>query len=209
MPVDAVTTQVIYQREAYRKSWLTRLYWDYKDNWLIAAIPKDARFVVDLGCGEGIMLDRLFRRFPDRKVRGYDLNDENVRICREYGLPAEKGDVCALPVPDGTIDCALFIEVIEHMPNYREALSAISRLLKPGGTLIVMYPNDRVFRFLRTLLLRFKDAKQDYGHVFQCTPATLKAAASDSGFRQMRSRFLPFLFWPVSLHGVSVFVKKE
>jgi len=207
MPVDAVTTNVIYQRDAYRRSRLTRLYWDYKDNWMLARIPKNASHLADIGCGEGIMLERLIRRFPDRLVRGFDLNEENVSICRSYGLPAMKGDVCNLPLEEASLDCILFVEVIEHMPNYQEALASLYKVLKPGGTLILMYPNDKVFRFLRRMLLRFKDADQDYGHVFQCTPALLKKEAEKTGFLQQKTGFLPFLFWPISLHGVSVFTR--
>jgi ubiquinone/menaquinone biosynthesis C-methylase UbiE len=202
MPVDARVSNVIYQREAYKKSFITRLYWDYKDSVILSKIPNNAQKILDLGCGEGIMLERLINRFPHAEIEGYDLNNENIEICKALNLPVKYGDICRLDIDDNSIDCILFIEVIEHMHNYTEALQEIYRVLKPGGVLVLMYPNDTVFKFLRTMMLRHQEANLDYGHVMQWHPELMLKMAGKQGFKNVSHKFLPFVFWNLSLHAL-------
>lgn len=49
-------------------------------------------------------------------------------------------DIAAIPRPDASFDAVLCSEVFEHLPEPLLALKEFSRLLKPGGTLIVTAP---------------------------------------------------------------------
>lgn len=49
-------------------------------------------------------------------------------------------DVCALSFKDRSIDHIISCEVLEHVPNYKDALAELARVLKPGGSLIVTVP---------------------------------------------------------------------
>lgn len=49
-------------------------------------------------------------------------------------------DVCALPFLDGTVDVVLFTEVVEHVVEGLRAFREISRVLKPGGVLLLTWP---------------------------------------------------------------------
>lgn len=49
-------------------------------------------------------------------------------------------DITAIPQPDGSFDAILCTEVLEHLPAPIDALKELSRLLKPGGKLIVTSP---------------------------------------------------------------------
>ncbi len=202
MPVDAFTESVVYQREAYKNSFITRLYWDFKDKKIISKIPSTSQKILDLGCGEGILLERLIKIYPCAEIQGYDLNEENIKICKKFKLPVKKRDICNLDVANNSVDCVLFIEVIEHMHNYEDALKEIYRVLKPGGKLILMYPNDRVFKFLRMIMLRFKEANFDYGHVMQWHPEIILSICKKLGFNNIYHEFLPFYYWNLSLHAL-------
>jgi ubiquinone/menaquinone biosynthesis C-methylase UbiE len=46
-----------------------------------------------------------------------------------------------LPYDDATFDCVVCIEGLEHIENPANAIREFSRLLKPGGTLVVSVPN--------------------------------------------------------------------
>lgn len=54
--------------------------------------------------------------------------------------PDIHGDACAIPAPDGTFDCAILSEVLEHLADPRTALQEASRVLRPGGTLLACAP---------------------------------------------------------------------
>ena len=49
-------------------------------------------------------------------------------------------DITAIPEPDRAFDAILCSEVLEHVPNPTEVLDEFSRLLKPGGQLILTAP---------------------------------------------------------------------
>ncbi len=75
--------------------------------------------ILDVGCGEGITLEKILRRFPDRNVLGIDYEEDKVRVCRKHHLPAHQGSAYALELEDQSWDCCLLLEVIEHLRNPR------------------------------------------------------------------------------------------
>lgn len=50
------------------------------------------------------------------------------------------GDIASIPEPDGSFDAILCVEVFEHIPHPVEALKEFSRLLRPGGQLVLTAP---------------------------------------------------------------------
>lgn len=63
--------------------------------------------------------------------------------CDSHGIRHE--DVTALSFEDGTFDYILSFDVLEHVPNYRAALSEFSRTLKPGGTVLLSVPFGLIY----------------------------------------------------------------
>ena len=53
---------------------------------------------------------------------------------------AVKGDALDLPFADGTFDCVIASEILEHVPEDDRAIAELVRVLKPGGTLAVTVP---------------------------------------------------------------------
>ena len=118
MPVDVNLPKegMIYQREQYLKGGIGRWYWDYRDEQVLKGID-DKKTIVDIGCGEGILMEKISQRFPDSKLLGIDPSPENVEICRRLNLNVMNGSVYELPLSEESADCLLFIEVIEHLEN--------------------------------------------------------------------------------------------
>jgi ubiquinone/menaquinone biosynthesis C-methylase UbiE len=56
-------------------------------------------------------------------------------------------DIVHIPRPDSSFDAIMCIEVLEHLPDPVSALRELTRLLKPGGTLIVTAPFCAVTHF--------------------------------------------------------------
>lgn len=50
------------------------------------------------------------------------------------------GDITDIPEPDASFNAVMCIEVLEHLPDPLAALREFSRLLNPGGTLIITAP---------------------------------------------------------------------
>ncbi len=53
---------------------------------------------------------------------------------------AVKGDALELPFADGTFDCVIASEILEHVPEDEKAIAELVRVLKPGGALAITVP---------------------------------------------------------------------
>lgn len=58
----------------------------------------------------------------------------------DYGQLDIISDITAIPRPDASFDAVLCTEVLEHIPDPNAALREFTRLLKPGGLLILTAP---------------------------------------------------------------------
>jgi len=197
----------LQQREQYTKGGIGRWYWDYRDQKTLSYI-RDEKIILDVGCGEGITLERLGEKFPDRKVMGIDCTSENVAVCEQHHLPARLGNVYELVFEDDSVDCCVFMEVIEHLREPQKALKEIHRVLRKRGLLLLLFPNDVVFKAARLSCFKFKEAFTPSGHVKQWTPRAMRKALERAGFEIEEMECLPFHFWVCSLHCLVVARKR-
>jgi SAM-dependent methyltransferase len=108
--------------------------------------------VIDVGCGAGRHSFEAFRRGADVVAFDQDgegLNDvdailQAMQEQREAPASAKaeavKGDALDLPWVDGTFDCVIASEILEHVPEDERAIDELVRVLKPGGWLAVTVP---------------------------------------------------------------------
>jgi 2-polyprenyl-3-methyl-5-hydroxy-6-metoxy-1,4-benzoquinol methylase/uncharacterized protein YbaR (Trm112 family) len=114
---------------------------------ILSQIPADADWILDAGCGGGWLAGALSK--SGKKVISMDISDinpikaiNNVPSPNHFGLVA---DVYELPLRDGSVDCIVAAEIIEHVSDPKRFLAALSKALKPGGKLIVTTPyNERI-----------------------------------------------------------------
>jgi SAM-dependent methyltransferase len=98
--------------------------------------------VADIGCGWGMQLNLLARRFPASRFVGFDLSEEAVSVARlvadRHGLTNvhfQQQDATTLDVPDA-FDLVLTFDAIHDQARPDLALQAIARSLKPEGTYV-------------------------------------------------------------------------
>ncbi len=103
------------------------------------------RSVLEVGVGEGEILQRISTRFPEATTIGIDLPDDELAAEWERrGVTAEFGDVTALRFDDGQFDLVLAIEVLEHVPQPERALAEIARVC--SGAVVLSVPFEPVWR---------------------------------------------------------------
>jgi SAM-dependent methyltransferase len=118
-----------------------------RETWLaaaLAAVPAGAR-TLDAGAGQ-----QRYRRlcshlkYVSQDFAQYDGSGNAAGMQRgsyyDYGKLDIVSDITAIPEPDESFDAIMCIEVLEHVPDAVVALRELSRLLKPGGVLIVSSP---------------------------------------------------------------------
>jgi SAM-dependent methyltransferase len=95
--------------------------------------------VLDVGCGRGLLPAELHRRLGNgSEVHGIDVFED----VWPDGWAYTSGDITqGLPWDDGTFDCVLLGEVIEHVPDPDAVFGEVHRILAPGGAFILTTPN--------------------------------------------------------------------
>ncbi|GAB3299519.1 class I SAM-dependent methyltransferase [Geodermatophilus aquaeductus] len=137
------------------------------------------RRVLDIGCGAGLHLAAMLEAAPDATGIGVDVDPDAAALARrtlsERGLADRAGveavdirTVLAAGRPGALtdrIDLALLANVVYYVPldERVELLSAVARLLAPGGALVVVTTVARPQLFSRhlDLLLRAQEGRME------------------------------------------------
>ena len=93
---------------------------------------RDAK-IVDLGCGEGILVEEYRNKGFD--IVGVDYNYESDCVLR--------GDITKLDFDDASVDLVMALDVIEHLDfdQQEKAICEIRRVLRPEGRALLTIPN--------------------------------------------------------------------
>ena len=111
-----------------------------RDRWVAAqaaTLPEGSR-VLDVGAGS-CPYRPLFSHCEYRTQDFTGLQADQLRYSG-YGEIDYVCDATAIPVPDSSFDVILCTEVLEHLAEPLEAMREFSRILKPGGKLILTAP---------------------------------------------------------------------
>lgn len=122
-------------------------------------IPSKGR-ILDVSCGNGEVLDWL--RQDGYSVRGTNYT-KHLDACKSVDIDGGVDIYRGLPYKDGTYDCVILLDVIAHLSDHNAAIREISRVIKPGGYIIVVAPNImRINSRLHFLLTGFFKAKRAF-----------------------------------------------
>jgi len=146
------------------------------------------RDILEVGCGEGMMFDGT-------GTQPVQMDVSVTRVTRAAG----KGrfllcaDGYALPFTDRSFEAVLLIAVLEHTREPARLLAEANRVLKPGGKVVIVVPNDWTMSAGRLLLGKFPIRYPD--HLTITTPARMRAWLRE-GFRIVEGFNLPFRALP-------------
>jgi 2-polyprenyl-3-methyl-5-hydroxy-6-metoxy-1,4-benzoquinol methylase len=108
-----------------------------------------ASTILDVGCGEGVLIEQWARRTPGRVV-GIDLDDPTLHAewakrqvpNLEYRVMKAEN----LPFADGEFELATAIEVLEHVPDPEHTVAEMARVA--SSHLLVSVPREPLWRML-------------------------------------------------------------
>jgi ubiquinone/menaquinone biosynthesis C-methylase UbiE len=106
----------------------------------------EGKEVLDVGCGTGLILDRV-ARFA-RSARGIDLSGGMLARAAERGLHVAQASATELPVAIASVDVAYSFKVLAHVPDVALAMREMARVVRPGGFVIAEFYNARSLRRL-------------------------------------------------------------
>ncbi len=122
-------------------------------------IPPGSR-ILDAGCGTGEHSVRLCKR--GFFCVGVDISTYVVQKAKEraaqHGLAQQGTFVCAslddLPFDDGHFHAIHCRGVLMHIPRWQDALRELCRLLRPGGSIVILESNHKAIEMLIVRLAR-------------------------------------------------------
>ena len=153
----------------------------------IFPIPGDSRplRLLDVGCGSATLLRLLRERGFD--VLGFDQSDKAAAIGKAEGVEVLTG----ARLQDGNFTDSSFhvvslFHVLEHVPDPRDWLVEVRRILCSGGRLVIQVPNIDCWQF-RLCGVRWRGLDVPR-HVINYSSHTVRRLLVDLGFRIRRSR---------------------
>src|SRR5690348_14608729 len=127
---------------------------------LIPAPPYPGAVLLDVACGAGLLAPYLagphrIERLAGWRHVGVDLSQLSLRQAREHGVTPVRADAFRLPFADASLHCVVAGEILEHLPDLAAGCAELTRVLAPGGVLVIDTLNDT--RFSRVVLVRIAE----------------------------------------------------
>jgi SAM-dependent methyltransferase len=96
--------------------------------------------VLEVGCGTGETLKELSKLY---NIKGVDLSDDALNICRTKGLAVEKRDLFNVSERFNSIIC---VDVVEHISDDQLFANHLYKVLNPGGKIFVLVPSGKFLK---------------------------------------------------------------
>ena len=140
--------------------------------------------LLDVGCGEGIVTERLARSFPATRVVGVDVADPALlhewEGRRAPNLGFAPGSAYSLPYGDGEFEVVSAFEVLEHLERADEALAELARVA--SRALVLSVPREPWWRATNVLSARYVRALGNTpGHINHWTREEFRRFAGGAG----------------------------
>ncbi len=151
------------------------------------------RRVLDIGIGNGRIIDTVLARGGVESVYGIDIAEAMVEVCRAKYAHDERVKglaVCSLstdPLPfDGEFDFVSAVRVLKYDEHWREVVSVVSARLRPSGMFLFTMPNrNSLNRYSRYPVPTFTASPEEL--VTVCAAAGLRVVETTS-FSKIPSR---------------------
>lgn len=176
-------------------------------------LPKRAR-VLEIGCATGSLLSVLHA--AGHEVRGLDLSSVFADAALEYhGISVEVGDALSADLPLEYFDAVLLFGTIGNLQDFSKYLFRIRQVLKPGGILIINFPdaNSGIVKYIyRSQFWMFTPSANFFPTSMGCTEAlnqsgfyiqSLTRDRQNTSFRKLLSHAKLGMFIPLfSMFGI-------
>jgi SAM-dependent methyltransferase len=139
-PHDYLAFQKSIEEETAFLKRMDRRYGIYKRCRAVTKVLPGPGRILDIGCATGLFLSGMKER--GWEVLGIELNEQAAAYARErMGLDIIIGNFLEADLPKRYFDVISLWDVLEHLPDPLSVLKKISKIIRPGGLLVLNLPN--------------------------------------------------------------------
>lgn len=139
-PPDYLAFQKSIEEETAFLKRMDRRYGIYKRCRSVTNVLPGPGRILDIGCATGLFLSGMKER--GWEVLGIELNEQAAAYARErMGLDIITGNFLETDLPNHYFDVISLWDVLEHLPDPLPVLKKISKIIRPGGLLVLNLPN--------------------------------------------------------------------
>src|SRR3989344_4306219 len=141
--------------------------------------------ILDVGCHSGTFTEKILKKINSRKVYGIDVSPSAISLAKKrlpYGN-FQVADAVSLPFKNNFFDLVVCLEVLEHVDDPVKVISEISRVLKKGGSAVILVPTDNnLFRIVWLLWTLYYPVWR-HAHVQSFRKSSLEKAIVKGGLK--------------------------
>jgi len=120
---------------------------------LLKIIPKDGTTIGSIGCGYATTEATLVA--SGRQVHGVDISIDAIEVASQRLTSARViTPDNRMPFDENSLDGLILPDVLEHIPLAWEYLNEYTKMVKPGGWVVISVPNMRYLPVLATLCVK-------------------------------------------------------
>jgi ubiquinone/menaquinone biosynthesis C-methylase UbiE len=154
--------------------------------------------LLDCGCGAGYYL-RLASQCGARPL-GIDFSENMLAHVKKMGFGGSVGNVEHIPFKDALFDVVLNIGILQYLNTVDRSIEEFSRILKPGGFLILVTLSSSSLR-VKLLNLRGEDEKNSY------SVGELEMGMKKAGLEVVQGQHI-YMF-PTGLNWLALFLNRH
>ncbi len=160
--------------------------------------------ILDVACGTG----RVFPHYEKRIIYGVDISKDMLKKAKKRFPKAILKTASAekIPYKNNMFSVAITSRFTCHTPYYKKAISEMTRVVKPGGSIIVDFPNKHSLSYFPTKI-KLMTGKVKYYNLFKYSEVKEIAKENNLKIEEIKSKaFLPPRILPRSLHKITRFL---
>lgn len=162
------------------------IFRQYRAAWVAKRVAKNAK-ILDIGCGNGRFLHFLVQK-GNFEGHGIELPGKSAdRAAQLDNINLHVGALQPDTFAPQSFDAVTLVHVYEHLPNPRQTLETLQKIVKPGGKLFIYLPNIDSFqsRWFKGLWLHLDPPR----HLFLQAPVDLIRHCRSYGFEVAEKQF--------------------